>query len=85
MVSAQRAVDGESTAGKCTVEWTSEGEQKRLSICLYVSWHRTLYGLFILIKRFPYKEISGDRIPYYRILAGFPHDLRFESEIRCRI
>ena len=76
MVSAQRAVDGESTAGKCTVEWTSEGEQKRLSICLYVSWHRTLYT---------YKEISGDRIPYYRILAGSPHNLRFESEIRCRI
>ena len=37
MVSAQRAVDGESTAGKCTVEWTSEGEQKSL----YVS---RLYG-----------------------------------------
>ena len=30
MVSAQRAVGGESTAGKYTVEWTSEGEQKSL-------------------------------------------------------
>jgi len=32
MVSAQRAVDGESTAGKYTVEWTSEGEQKSLYV-----------------------------------------------------
>ena len=31
MVSAQRAGDGESPAGKCTVEWTSEGEQKGIS------------------------------------------------------
>ena len=41
MVSAQRAVDGESTAGKYTVEWTSEGEQKSL----YVPGQRILYNL----------------------------------------
>ena len=38
MVSAQRAVDGESTAGKYTVEWTSEGEQKSL----FTPGHRIL-------------------------------------------
>lgn len=45
MVSAQRAVDGESAAGKYTVEWTSEGEQKSL----YVPGQR-IFMIFLIFQ-----------------------------------
>ena len=47
MVSAQRAVDGESTAGKYTVEWTSEGEQKSLYVSRFYGTGFPVEGFLI--------------------------------------
>ena len=48
MVSAQRAVDGESAAGKYTVEWTSEGEQKRLYVSRFYGTGFPVKGFLII-------------------------------------